>query len=231
MHADALKRGLIDGSLDDDGFDALLPKRWRFASEVYWSPVEVAVHAARWFEASGARRVLDVGSGPGKFCVVAALCTALEMSGIEERRKLYDVALELAELLGVSARARFHWGRIDDAQLAGFDGYYLYNPFGENLHAEQNRLDTRVELGPSRYEADVACVERCLEAASVGARLAVYHGFVGKVPDSWELVSADPIGTDRLCIWQKQRAHSSGGYWIEEEEPSGSRVPMLIKGP
>ena len=55
----------------DAQLDALLPRVMRRVSSVYWTPVRVARRAAQIFDDLGVSRVLDVGSGPGKFCIVA----------------------------------------------------------------------------------------------------------------------------------------------------------------
>ncbi|HEY0465790.1 MAG TPA: hypothetical protein VGC79_16365, partial [Polyangiaceae bacterium] len=54
---------------DDSLFDAQFPRYVRERSAQYWTPVAVAARAAAIFREQGATRILDVGCGPGKFCV------------------------------------------------------------------------------------------------------------------------------------------------------------------
>ena len=42
---------------------------------MHWTPVHVARRAAQFLVTGPETRVLDVGSGPGKFCLVGALAT------------------------------------------------------------------------------------------------------------------------------------------------------------
>jgi SAM-dependent methyltransferase len=91
----------------DDAFDSVYPEAVRKVSSRSWTPVEVARTAARWFAAEGARRVQDVGSGPGKFCVVAALTADLQLTGLEQRQDLVAISKAAAQAYGASAARRF----------------------------------------------------------------------------------------------------------------------------
>src|SRR4029077_8901586 len=62
----------------DDEFDSAYDKQIRELSEQHWTPLWVAARVAHLLTRSGATRVLDVGSGAGKFCIVGALSTDAE---------------------------------------------------------------------------------------------------------------------------------------------------------
>src|SRR5262249_5261941 len=66
--AQEIQRG---GEPDDELFDRFLPFRLRVMSRMFWTPLAVAARAAAWFAESGVVTVVDIGSGAGKFCVVA----------------------------------------------------------------------------------------------------------------------------------------------------------------
>src|SRR4030095_5525386 len=65
--------------------DRILPLRWRRFSVMYWTPVHVARRAAQLLVTGADSQVLDVGSGPGKFCLVGALATLGHFTGVEQR--------------------------------------------------------------------------------------------------------------------------------------------------
>jgi hypothetical protein len=57
----------------DEDFDQFMPHEDQRVSASYWTPMPVAMIAAQWLDYFGAHSVVDVGSGVGKFCIVAAL--------------------------------------------------------------------------------------------------------------------------------------------------------------
>jgi hypothetical protein len=80
-------RTSADACLTSDlAFDALYERRIRELSPQHWTPVRIARRAAELLTLSGAKRILDVGSGVGKFCIVGALTTEAQFVGIEPAR-------------------------------------------------------------------------------------------------------------------------------------------------
>jgi hypothetical protein len=88
-------------SIEDEKFDRIYPARIRELSSVFWTPIAVAAEAAKWLVAAPERRVLDIGCGPGKFCLVAASLTDGDFTGIEQRSDLVIAARQAALALGM----------------------------------------------------------------------------------------------------------------------------------
>lgn len=215
-------------ALDDAAFDALLSEHARRASSAYWTPALVALRAAEWIVEANARSVLDVGSGVGKFCLVAArACPELHIAGIEHRAHLVTEASRLARQLGVADRVAFAHGTLDDVDPARFDAVYLFNPFSEHLFPSEQRLDAAVELSPERMERDVARFEAALDRMPVGAVVVTYHGFRGAIPDTFDLARWEQIGDCMLRAWVKQRARRAGSRWIEVGEDLTLRLDPI----
>lgn len=196
-------RLLAGADVSDAEIDALFPAKWRRVSDDYWTPVAVASLAAEWLTETGIRRVADVGSGVGKFCVVGALRTDAELVGIEERRELVQVARAVAIRLGVADRARFVHARATLNELLDFRALYLFNPFGENLRAAPRRLDQAIALGESRYREDVELMEQVFRTLAPASRVVTYHGFGGQFPRSFRKVRERALGEDVLQLWVK----------------------------
>jgi predicted RNA methylase len=186
-------------------FDRYLPEGLRQLSALHWTPLKVAAYGARWLHARGVRSVIDVGSGAGKFCVVAALACDLSVTGLEQRERLVDVARSLARLYRVADRVTFVQGVYVGAPLPPADAYYLFNPFGENILNGDEHIDHAVELSDHRYLCDVAAMEQTLRDAPRGAHVMMYNGFGGAVPDTWEEVRPQADVPDLLSLWQKVR--------------------------
>src|SRR5690349_287701 len=126
-----LRRG---HELDDDEFDEVYPDWGRRMSHVHWTPVAVARCAAQWLVARPGTRVLDVGSGVGKFAIVGSLVTEGVFYGIEQRKHLVDAAQAAAR--GLRAKSvHFLHGDMTTLDWQLFDAFYLYNPFQEDMRS------------------------------------------------------------------------------------------------
>lgn len=200
---------------DDIAFDTVYPAAIRRVSRRFWTPVTVARRAAAMFESAGARRILDVGSGCGKFVLVAATAApAVQFVGVEQRRQLVDIASRARATLGL-ANARFKVGDVTHMGWTSFDGFYLFNPLAENLLDVPERIDSSVELSRRRFERDAQCVERALRRAPIGTALVTYHGASTRIPTSYEVEAAEPAGSDWLRLWIRRRDVEDGSHFVE----------------
>lgn len=202
-----LRRGALggEGGMSDAEFDELYGEVWQAASERFWTPLAVAALAARWLTEEGdVRRVLDIGAGVGKLCIVGSLITRARFVGVEQRPQLVRAAETAALEAGVADRATFVCGRITLPLMAEHTAFYLFNPFAENTFSVEGRLDSTVELGLERYREDVALVEDGLRRAPIGARVVTYHGFGGRIPRGYVAEHCEPIGSDALELWVKR---------------------------
>jgi predicted RNA methylase len=215
IDARALGNAVREGRelVNDDAFDHFIPYRDQQVSADYWTPLSVATRAAQWLDYFGARSVVDVGSGVGKFCVAAALSSQCTFTGIEHRPRLVETARTLAQLFEVSDRVQFVESAVIDVGWPTADAYYLYNPFGENLCSERFQLDRDVELGLTRYQREIAAAERYIERAPRGTLVLTYNGFGGRVPDSYEEVAVDRELPYELRMWRKARQTGAGRVW------------------
>ncbi len=201
----------------DAQLDALLPRPVRRVSSVYWTPVRVARRAAQLFDDLGVSRVLDVGSGPGKFCIVAgARAPRISFVGIEHRSHLVAAAQSLAASVGATNVTFFH-GDATSLPWTGFDGFYVFNSFAENSFSSDNQLDQTVELSHIRRIDDVMRVERWLETRDPGTILLTYHGLGGPIPGSYEQVHVEAAGSAWLRAWRRGRGRANDRYWLEDD--------------
>jgi hypothetical protein len=194
-----LSRGML---VADRVFDEVFPREVRRPSSVWWTPVEVAVRAAKLLAPRPGCTILDIGAGVGKFCIVAAASVRAEVRGLEHRPHLVEIARETAAKVGVSAS--FAAGpSIEEQDASAIDGVYLFNPFAENLCTAADWLDKTVELNEARFRADVRATEQLLGRARVGTRVVIYCGFGGEMPAGYVLVSRESVrGTFEL--WEKR---------------------------
>ena len=192
--ANALRQGL---EVPDELFDRVFPKALRPRSELHWTPVDVARTAAALLVP--ARRVLDVGAGAGKACLIGGLTSPAMWVGIERDPVLVAAGHAAALALGVDHRVHLVEGGLATADWSRFDGFYLYNPFGEALLATDDPLG-----GRAAWTGDVELVERHLRAARPGTRVVTYHGFGGRLDPAYAQVSSQVLRESELALWVRQ---------------------------
>jgi hypothetical protein len=225
-----LRRHLARQVLDDAAFDAMYAGPIQAKSASFWTPLAVASRAAALFALHGARRVLDVGSGPGKFCLAAGcMHPDLDFVGIEHRAELVSAACLAQSRLGLE-NVGFLYGDATRAPWDRFDGLYLFNPFSENLCDHDEQLDNTVELSTARYMSDVRRVAAALATAAVGNCVVTYHGFGGPIPSSYELIHAERAQTDWLRVWIKQRPTARGDGCFVERGDDVLLVSVVLAG-
>jgi len=193
-----MKRFVSDGT-----FDRFMGDECRPVSAEYWTPLAAARRTAEWLDQLQIHTVLDIGSGAGKFCVVAALACRARFTGIEQRTRLVAAARDLAQLFEVHDRVTFVRGTFGDSAPMVADAYYLFNPFEENLFEPDDRLDGDVELGKARFARDIAATEQLLSDARVGTYLITYNGFGGRVPTCYRELRVDRNLPNVLRLWRK----------------------------
>jgi SAM-dependent methyltransferase len=190
---------------EDDVFDHQLPRRIQMKSSIHFTPVAVARYAAHLLAPRPGMRVLDVGAGPGKFCVVAAReVPTASFVGIEIRPHLVPVARKLAMRLGVE-NATFLEGNALELDWSEYDAFYFYNPFAEQLYQTAFLLDRTLRFAPSKFLEYVNGARQRLAVARIGTRVVTYHSFGAPAPFGYDLVKSHLIGTDCLELWIKAR--------------------------
>ncbi len=201
-----LRQGL---PLENAQFDALYPSWAQAPSRIHWTPVEVARRAAELLVVHPGLRVLDVGAGAGKFCIVGALTTSGDFHGIEQRPHLVTLAQETARRLRVLT-AHFQLGNMRDVDWRAFQGFYLYNPFFENHVGVIDPVDDTVELDLALFSHYIHFVRAQLALAELGTRVVTFHGFGGELPAGYEREVYEKCGNGQLELWVKtaQAAHA-----------------------
>lgn len=200
--APGLARDLKAGRAVSDGrFDQLFPPEVRVHSKVHFTPVKVALRARDWLGADPSLRVLDVGSGCGKFCLVFAASGPGKVTGVEQRPNLHAVAEAGARALGLG-NATFVCGRMEDLDWRGFNAFYFFNPFYERI-AHRQGIDDRTPPHAALYFDHIRTVRDKLDQVKSGSRVVTYHGMGGRLPPDWVLIRSEEIHTDELQVWVK----------------------------
>ena len=185
----------------DEDVDAVFPAWARRLSRLHWTPIAVALRAARFLVTTPGSRVLDVGSGVGKLAVIGALATDGHFVGVEQRVAMVEAANAAARGLG-ARRARFVHADMASLDWRAFAGFYLYNPFLEDLR-EDGAVERTGDDRTERFDACVRLVQARLAAAPIGTRVATFHGFGGDLPPGYREVAQSGAAIRHLRLWRK----------------------------
>ncbi|MEO8613818.1 MAG: class I SAM-dependent methyltransferase [Luteolibacter sp.] len=186
---------------DDCEFDQILPRRLREYSAFHWTTVEVCRHAATWLVSGPETRVLDVGCGPGKFCAIGAFATAGHFTGVEQRKRLCRTAWDMLEHYCIP-RVRILHANVMEMSFGGFDAFYLFNPFEENL-APEFKIDDEVPVEIQYYGLYIDYVRRQLSQLRLGTRVVTFWGSCHEIPPCYDCEETAFDG--KLRLWMKRR--------------------------
>jgi len=212
--------------VSDLAFDEHLPDRHREVSSRYWTPLDVSRQVAAWLTEAGARNVLDVGAGVGKFCLATAMSSDLTVIGVERRAHLVGVARALARSFELEDQVVFLAGEPDPHLLRAVDAVYLFNPFEENLFGREHQLDQSVDLNVARYSRDIEAIESMLDGLSPGRHVVTYNGFGGYLCGSYELRHRCTLHHNTLRMWTMTDKPARDLRWREL-----SNTELLVEEP
>lgn len=182
---------------DDAAFDALVPAELRHLSNMHWTPLSVAVQAAKLLAPEPTARVLDIGAGVGKMCSIGALCSRAHWYGIESQPALVAAAEQLARSFGVADRTTFMLGDAFSLAWNEFDALYFFNPF---------ELPLFPTAASDSFRVAITETERRLVELRPGTRVVTLHGFGGTMPACFELVRHErmPASEGDLACWVRR---------------------------
>lgn len=171
----------------DTAFDELYPEHIQALSTMHWTSVDIARKAGEFLSIPNAR-VLDIGSGVGKFCLVAGfLHPETVFCGIEQRGELHTFAEMAKEELDLS-NVHFIHGNLTELDFSSYDHFYFYNAFYENIEPD-SRIDYAVKISFELYHRYSRLVYEMLDSKPPETRLVTFHGSDSQVPPSYKMVS------------------------------------------
>ncbi len=145
---------------------------------------------------------MDIGSGVGKFCILAGQqFPENQFTGVELREDLVLIAEEIKEKKKVP-NVFFMEENIKKIQFKNFNHFYFFNPFHENVELE-NKLDDQIFLNEKLYLQYSGYVYRQWEKMPIGTRIAAFFAPDGSIPPQYEEVNSwfddTLIGYEKVC--------------------------------
>ncbi len=171
-------------------FHHLYPPSMQKLARTHWTPLDVAKKAVEFLVPGDGSRVLDIGSGVGKFCLSAAWYRPnAHFYGIEQRKNLVEHAEVAKETLGLSNVSFIH-GNFTDISLERFDHFYFYNSFYENIRGTP-KIDFNISFSEALYDDYNHHFFKQLEKMPAGTRVVTRCSWEDRIPPSYQTVSHD----------------------------------------
>jgi hypothetical protein len=189
----------------DDEFDKLYPLHIQELSSQHWTSIEVARKAANYLVINPNTKVLDIGSGVGKFCIVGATTTSGNFYGVEQRKELVNISKKIIAENKLPNINIIH-SSITDIDFSNYNSFYFFNSFYENLDRERI-IDFNIKVSPHRYQECRDYMYLQLLKAPIGTRLATYSGFLNDIPSCYS-VQRTYFGHE-LKLWVKEKPYES----------------------
>jgi predicted RNA methylase len=187
-------------AVSDAELDHIFPEELRERSSQHWTPVDIAIRAGELLAPRPDARVLDVGSGVGKACIIGALVTGATWWGVEQDATLVAAASHAAWQLGVGDHTRFVHGDGSRMPWDDFDAFYFFNPFGTLLLAPHASPFVRY----ATIQNTLRRIHQRLIATPVGTRVVTYHGYGGPMPAGYTQVTSELTGSEALELWIRE---------------------------
>lgn len=184
----------------DDNFHLLYPNSMQTLARRHWTPLQVAKQAAEFLAAEKHSRILDIGSGIGKFCLAAAYFKpASFFTGIEQRQHLVNHAENANNNLGFHNVSFVH-GNFTQLDFGDYDHFYFYNSFYENFSFTQ-KIDNSIDYSRELYDYYTRYLRNQLAQKPAGTRLATYHSMEDEIPEGYLVVGSKM--ENNLKLWIK----------------------------
>ena len=184
----------------DIQFNQVYPDSIQLLAQRHWTPLAVAKKAAQYLAMENNVRILDIGSGVGKFCLAAANYRPNAFYyGVEQRKSLVDHAETAKEILGLE-NVSFINANFTQVDFKNYDHFYFYNSFYENFPGT-NKIDNSIDYSRELYNYYNRYLYKQLERMPPGTRIAAYHSLEDEMPPEYHIVGVE---MDRLLkFWIK----------------------------
>jgi SAM-dependent methyltransferase len=177
----------------------LYPDAIRQLDNLHWSPLRVIQLATQFLAAEKDTRILDIGSGSGKFCLTgSSLRPNALFYGVEQRKNLVDQANAIRDLLD-RPRVRFIHNNFTQLDFKTFDSFYFYNSFFENLPGTE-KIDDSIDYSTDLYHYYSKYLSMQLDRMPRGTRVATYCSWDDEIPLGYRLKESHIEGLLKLWI-------------------------------
>ena len=186
--------------VDDDTFNQLYPNHIKKLANRHWTPVVVAKMAAEYLAQKPDTKILDIGSGAGKFCLIGAACTQGIFYGIEQRNYLVEISKEIVSKYDFK-NIEFIHSNINIINFSDYEAFYYFNSFYENIDTSCP-IDNHVLPNTDLFYSYSNYVKQQLHNTPAGTLLVTYYTDPVDIPNNFTLSHSAHYGF--LKFWKKE---------------------------
>ncbi len=179
-------------------FDKIYPKSYQEHSARHFTPVKIAIKAANLLVDKPTDKILDIGSGVGKFCCVGASVKQAHFYGIEKRKTLINLSNKIKRTYKLK-NAHFIYGDFTELDFSKYDGIYFFNSFHEHFD-ETCVLDNTSKVSIKAYKKYHNDLVLKLNECKAGTRLVTFHTFKNKIPKTFDFIDMNETGLLKFYI-------------------------------
>ncbi|OQP52490.1 methyltransferase domain-containing protein [Niastella populi] len=178
----------------------LYPESIRSLARMHWSPLHITQKAVSYLGVNDKVKILDIGSGAGKFCLAGAFYKpSILFTGVEQRKSLIEHAEIARKRLGLP-NVQFIHRNFTQLDLKDYDHFYFYNAFFENLVGTE-KIDNEIVYSNELYNYYSIYLYNQLEKMPRGTRVVTYCSWGDEIPPSYQM--AEMHFNDLLKCWIK----------------------------
>lgn len=186
-------------NVTDSDIDGLYPVHIRKLAHRHWTPVSIAQPAAKFLAQDYGAKILDIGSGVGKFCLAAAKFQPdCFFYGVEQRKHLIDYAEKAMHDLDLHNVSFIH-ANMKEIDFNEYDHFYFFNAFYEHLD-NTVRIDEHTHLSLELYHDYSNFLFKRLIDVRRGTRLVTYYARQEQIPSVFELHKTESFGNLKFWI-------------------------------
>jgi SAM-dependent methyltransferase len=183
----------------DIQFHLLYPASIQQLARRHWTPLNVVRMASEFLVTGEGDRILDIGSGVGKFCLSASYYKPNAFfDGVEQRDSLVEHAKTTRNILGLF-NVNFIHGNFTQLSFEKYDHFYFYNSFFENLEGA-DKIDDSIQYSPALYNYYSGYLYKELEKMPAGTRVVTYCSWQDEIPPSYSIVQIELDGLLKFNI-------------------------------
>jgi SAM-dependent methyltransferase len=186
---------------EDSHFRQLYPLSFQKLDTLHWSPLRVIDRAVKFLVNKPNAKILDIGSGSGKFCLAGSYLKPFAFfSGVEQREDLLEYAQTVRKKLGRS-NVDFVHKNFTQIDFTEYDNFYFYNSFFENIEGT-DKIDDSIAYSVELYDYYNLRLKSKLDGMPAGTRIVTYKTLDQEIPDSYRLVTTEM--ENQLKFWIKK---------------------------